>query len=160
MTKTQILGQFREWAKKLGGEFIVVESRNYFRTTDWTECPFNINLGINYKDKIVAYFDDKDRPFSPGHICHEMGHVFASKIEPRLAQEGEFLAWEMLLAKKIGIFEQWAIDSKEYELHEDYGSDHINDIDHASRMGLLPQVFNRAKKGVDNIKRNTPISVR
>jgi hypothetical protein len=173
MEKNTILRRFQKKAIQLGGRLNLV-SHKKFNDTDgyaegqlgigpdgdpeWAWCPFNSDIAINYIAKTIMFNRDSNRKFEPGHLCHEFGHIFATNTPPSRADEYSFLAWEMLLAKEMGVFEEWKVDQKDYYLNGDKG---MHDIGDAVRQGRLDEVFKDAKKVAGgNIKRGKIVSVR
>ena len=177
MKTKQIPERFKQEAERLGGRFVVVSKKSYQFITEknisrgwdrkskpniWYQCPFNDGIAINYDRKIVMYSPEME-PLHPGHLCHEMGHVFATKKKPNRADEYSFLAWEMLLAKRLRVFTQWVQDQEEYSLDQRYGinNEMVDDIGDADRLGLLKEVYKDAKNHAENnIRAKLPVAIR
>ncbi len=71
-------------------------------------------------------------------IIHEMGHVFACKVNPERSEEYLFLGWEYVVALSIGMTEpEWAEQMKDYMVTDVYT---LSDVFHG-RYNLLWGVF-------------------
>lgn len=68
-------------------------------------------------------------------LIHEAGHILASKKTPGNSEEDHFLAWEMLVAKKLGVFTEWAKKQSDYGIWHD-GYDTLGDILKADKKTL------------------------
>lgn len=95
----------------------------------WSTAPFCSNIGIYWAKKIIVH---KKVGFTTAGLIHEMGHVFASKLHPnhRMAEEAEFLGWEVVLATQMGIRRQWMREMEAYNVNlksEDDDDDEMND---------------------------------
>lgn len=82
---------------------------------DFTLCPFSDKLAIDWPGKRVLY----QRGAKVGDMIHELGHVFASKLEPKKAREMDFFGWEFALAKEVGVVKEWVLASKGYCINSD-----------------------------------------
>jgi len=90
-------------AQSLGGSLVRVEN-DFFDFpqklhSDFSICPFDDGLGVDWKNKRVLF---EDRAMVPS-IIHELGHVFACRNHPNLVDsELDFFGWEYVVYKKLG----------------------------------------------------------
>jgi hypothetical protein len=88
----------------------VLPRQDYYPKVDGPEyswAPFGGKKAIQYDTKKIFVCSPlKDHYVHD--IIHEMGHVFASKVEPGPSDEFTFLGWEMAVAQHIGLsWSQW-----------------------------------------------------
>ena len=83
---------------------------------DLSEAPFENWHGVNWRNKIV-YTTTFHTVL--GAIIHEMGHVFACKSGPGIANEWAFLGWEACTARLVGCYNVWSAQNKHYGVIDD-----------------------------------------
>ena len=143
------LSTLKNLCKKWGGSLVEVSQTDYDKlnasSETHSEAPFTSGrLGVNYSEKRVVYSGKLD----VGELIHEMGHVFASKVEPAKCPEFDFFGWEYLVAKKVGALAEWFRSSKDYcvdNQNTEFGglSSHqqeavlVERVAHAKNLGLV-----------------------
>lgn len=103
------LDKLQQIAQKFGGD--IVESSCYFdsvtapeingtKVNDFYEAPFSSNrLGIAWQAKTVVYYDT----VCWTEVIHEMGHCFATDLNPNQSSEWDFFGWEYCLAEYLAL---------------------------------------------------------
>lgn len=146
------LGELRAVLKGWGGALRLCDSLPTSRST-FCEAPFAWGeLGIDFSRKIVYAAGN----FPVGGLIHEAGHVFASHKEPGWAGcESLFLGWEFLLARKVGLLEEWYESMDGYVLH---GMD-FGDMNEDKRSDVIEQYVELARAS-GLVVGEEPISIR
>jgi len=120
-----ILDKLAQQARAWGGELRAVTAEEYnevaLASRGFSNAPFvSGDLGVDFKKKLILYVPGSASDVEPVAICHEMGHVFASRRSPRHCKEYSFLGWEYMLAMRAGIsLDDWM------ESQNDYGVDSV-----------------------------------
>lgn len=97
------LKQLKVISKNWGGEIIQIEYP-YDLTVIKDPAPFSAPvLGVDWDNKKIYFLNYNE--IGPVNLIHEMGHIFASLIEPTSSTEWDFFGWEYLLALQIGLSE-------------------------------------------------------
>lgn len=78
-------------------------------------APFSELVGCDFKKRVV-YVTKNNR--KPCEVIHELGHLIChGTAEPPISAKGgeyEFFGWEVALAIKLGLLEEWADQCKTY----------------------------------------------
>ena len=111
-----------------GGTIINVDESYFMSHMDeetFSEAPFtNNSIGVFWKKKHIVTVGVPH----PGHLLHEMGHIFACKYEPNAVEcdEFTFVGWEYKLAEEVGVVQEWL------EFMQPFG------VDPHYEFGMLP----------------------
>ena len=144
------VNQLLELASSWGGA-VVQCNRKYFESRVVNGAPFSNDLGVDYEHKLVfavtgALYEN------PGGVILEMGHVFASLVAPQDADEYDFLGWEFMLARKVGLVDEWLDSMDDYSIADspniafpEFGYMELDDqdevlcarVEHARELGLI-----------------------
>lgn len=92
-----------------------------------------------------------------GGIIHELGHLIASRRPPEDAQEVDFLGWEWLLARKLGLRRTWGVWMQDYVMTND--GNIYKFMAPSRRYKVLCQAVQRGYE-VGNIARGRPVGLR
>jgi len=148
-----VLKKLRRKARKWGGDIQKVTEAEWAALTSEDpgigllgsiQAPFtNWDLGAHFKSKIVyfgLYCHPQDIEHFATGIIHEMGHVFASLVQPydlpktykgREHDEFDFFGWELTLAKEVGLtLSQFCAGNADYAV-----TDNGDDIGGIARDG-------------------------
>jgi hypothetical protein len=120
------------------------------------ECPFNGKIAVSHEDKVIVCSEEIP---SVGHLIHEMGHVFATTKKPNDSNEWDFFAWEVALAKELGVYSTWLMESEDYLLDFQPGET----VGDALKNGTLDQYIGEASlvgKRLGNLVGGRAVSVR
>lgn len=117
------IAKLRPIARSWGGDIIEVSALRFNRLFNWQEthdnrrhqfspAPFIEWHGVLYDKKLLFVVP---RHASPNALIHEMGHVFACLTPPDdNLDETSFLAWEVLLARSVGLYREWSLGNSTY----------------------------------------------
>lgn len=117
---TTALQKLHQLAERWGGSLVKVTEAEFEALDVVVEAPFANHLGVDYKAKKVYYTADEQM----GLLIHEMGHVFASSLEPYDSDEWEFFGWEWTVARRVGCQTEWLHGTRDYGLEpgNEFGS--------------------------------------
>lgn len=136
--------------KRLGGKVVVVPKEewegdglsNYpisLGPRGWSTAPFCSGLGVYWNKKVIAHTTGG---WSCAGLIHEMGHVFACKKPPhsKYCEETDFLAWELELSKRLGIYPAWLREMSAYGINDTDGHFHeLGDLEPSERKVIFAQ---------------------
>jgi hypothetical protein len=115
------------YCKKWGGRLTRLSEERFDTRFDaihgppnrsWYDAPFTGGrLGVLWRKKEIIYAGDEPWP----GILHEMGHVFAAKRNPSLADEYNFLGWEHVMAHVVGDVKYWREHNANYGVTDSDG---------------------------------------
>ena len=135
-------------ARRLGGDVVAKSDIEIDRLHrgDWSVAPFCIDIGVYWRKKIIIH---RTSGFTTAGLVHEMGHVFACRYHPNhnKCEETDFLGWEVMLARRVGIYGTWLKEMKDYGLHDE--ENHfveIGSLDKPERDHLFAQHILKAQK--------------
>jgi hypothetical protein len=113
------LARLRRLAVRWGGSIRAVDPRNpctWEKLTGFSEAPFEIGLGINWRQRQVI-FEAPVARLPVAAIIHEMGHCFASLKQPDSVEEWDFLGWEIAMARAVGLpMAAWQQGNRDYSV--------------------------------------------
>lgn len=134
-----------EW----NGELIKDPSLGVGTSADLNHAPFSQFFSVDYL-RCKVYYDPDVFQYSSetAGIIHEMGHVFACHDSPLQSEEFDFLGWEWVLAREVGLLSEWCASMRNYSLNsqgDDFGNISIDDqteliesrVAHACELGLI-----------------------
>lgn len=108
MTPLQAL---KAYAKSWGGDLVEVDTFTDPETgLHFGLCPFSKWLAVDWEGKRVLY----KKGAKVADMIHELGHVFASTLEPCKSKEMDFFGWEFALAQEVDLVEAWVETNVEY----------------------------------------------
>jgi hypothetical protein len=105
-------------------------------------APFtNHDLGVLWAKKQVVYSGTVGWP----EVIHEMGHVFACRVNPNRSEEFDFLGWEYALAKYIeGPMDEWLRELRNYQIASD--GREFGDLSPSERFKFLQERLEIARQ--------------
>lgn len=85
----------------------------------YTKSPACDGLGCNHAEQTVHLYPYGKGKHPPtfNNVIHEMAHVFATELTPDYSDESKFLAWEVAMATKLGLYKLWSQGNDYYGLY-------------------------------------------
>ena len=150
---THLIQELRRRVEEWGGRLELVndvdEIAGNYETSGVSPAPFEYDLGVSHKRKIIYYEATLlQRRAAIGGLVHEAAHVFACRDEPGFSEEYDFLGWEWLFAREVGLLEEWMLSMNNYALAASE-SDYSEDFEYLSdeaRSDLFEERYQHAEK--------------
>ncbi len=152
--------KLRRLCRRWGGDLRCVTSDEFEQlkqTRAFYEAPFtHRDIGVIWSRKLVVYAGE----IAWVEAIHEMGHVFASRMNPDHANELLFLGWEIAMVDHIkGDFPTWLAGNKEYETTKN-GGQSLGDMSPNERDNLFAERLVIAREAGILGLRNRPLAIR
>ena len=145
-------------ARSWGGRLSIiseVQFKELDHDADFSHAPFTGWHGVNWTAKTVYAVRGRE---DVGAIIHEMGHVFADRVEPHKSDEFRWLGWEISLARKIGASHSWSKQNSNYAV-DDHGTE-WGELTPSKRVALVKERLAHAKESGIVAKDGTPLAIR
>lgn len=152
------LDRLKQMAMSWGGSLVEVTPAKFreLETTDQlVEAPYTSGVGVDFDAKAVYY----TKGISVVTLLHELGHAFASADRPEDASELDFFGWEFVLAKHLGLEEEWLDDQVNYSVPFQDGYSSFRRIPLDDQRSLLEASVARGKR-LGSIVDGLPVTVR
>lgn len=152
------LDRLKYLAESWGGYLIEVTPSEFAELNaadQLSEAPFTSGIGVDFDTKTVYYTPST----SISSLIHEMGHVFASHARPEDSEELDFFGWEFVLAKTLGVEEEWLDDQVHYSVPSQGGYSSFRRLPLGDQTNLLESVILRGRL-LGIIVGDTPVAVR
>ena len=121
-------------------------------------APFSGSLlGVNFPKKRILWAED----FRWCDTIHEMGHVFASKLNPEKSDEWTFFGWEYAVCLHIGGNEaEWKAASGSYSLGREFRNSDFGTLTPRRQEKLLAERLAYAKENGLVTADGVPLTIR
>ena len=103
--------KFKEACEELGCTVVEVDD-----VPRELSAPFDERLGLDWKKKTIYVSKGLLEKEEWGSAVHEVAHVVATKKDPEHSEETDFLSWEYVFARNLGVFDLWEKGMETYAL--------------------------------------------